>query len=144
MSFSSKEIFRACCPPTMDALEIIGNKKSYSIQPIIYFLLSGDEIVYVGQSKHGISRIYKHVTDKTKSFTHYFYHSCPVEYLNYLEKLYIKKFTPKYNLVHNDNKFPERKFTINEEGKRIFRIKHNKSFVKWSGKDKKRWSAAYG
>jgi excinuclease UvrABC nuclease subunit len=131
-------MYRALCPTTLDARDIINNKSPMTYQPIIYFLLSGNEIVYIGKSMCGFARIYKHVTDKTKSFTHYYYHSVPEEYITLLEKQYIKKFLPKYNIVHNIKKNPESRYTIDENGKRVFRVKHRKNFVPFSARTARR------
>ena len=60
----------------------------------IYFLIKNEEIVYIGQSVNGISRIQQH-TDK--DFDSYFILETKKEYLNDLESHYIVKFNPIYN-----------------------------------------------
>lgn len=62
--------------------------------PIIYFLTDGEEVVYVGQSKTGLSRPYQHANkrfDKVSVFR------CKEDELDYLETKYIQKYKPKYN-----------------------------------------------
>lgn len=66
-----------------------------SIRPLIYFLFDGDELVYIGQSKHGLTRIPEHI--KAKEFTHYTWMNCPVDLLSNTEAYYIVQFKPKYN-----------------------------------------------
>ena len=60
----------------------------------IYFLIKNSEIVYIGQSTNGISRIQQH-TDK--DFDSYFILETSKEHLNDLESHYIVKFNPVYN-----------------------------------------------
>lgn len=63
----------------------------------VYFLMQGDEIVYVGQSRDIYSRISHHLRnitcDKITAIP------CPEEKLNSLELLYIRKFSPRYNVM---------------------------------------------
>lgn len=61
---------------------------------IIYFLIDGNEVVYVGQSKHGLQRPFSH-TDK--DFTQVAYMTCEEKMLDYMETKYIRKYNPKYN-----------------------------------------------
>ena len=67
-------------------------------QPIIYFLLNDDEVVYVGQSKNGIARPVSHCD---KVFNRIKILPCKMTELNYLEDIYIVKYKPKYNLEFN-------------------------------------------
>lgn len=60
----------------------------------VYFLLDGDEVVYVGQSVNVYSRIGQH-TDKR--FDRYAFVPCPVDALNKLESLYIHCLRPRLN-----------------------------------------------
>lgn len=124
MKVSSKQLFLIQCPPLTDVDLILSNKSEVQEQPIIYFLIQGNEIVYIGKSINGVVRIYNHLSDKTKQFTHYYYHKVPAIYLNLLEKKYIEKYTPKYNTMFNIKKNPEKKYTIDENGKKIFRIQY--------------------
>lgn len=61
----------------------------------VYFLVNGDEVVYVGQTKHGISRPLSHVG--CKEFDHIFIIECAVADLDFVEGNYIAKYQPKYN-----------------------------------------------
>lgn len=60
----------------------------------IYFLFSGDEIVYVGQSISGVKRLYEHYGKDWDSYT---FIRVEQSELNELEAAYIVKFRPKYN-----------------------------------------------
>lgn len=60
----------------------------------VYFLLKNNEVVYVGQTKKGTSRINAHTNkdfDKVKVIY------CKIGELDKLEDFYIKKYNPKYN-----------------------------------------------
>lgn len=61
---------------------------------IIYFLLDNGNVVYVGQSKHGLQRPFSH---NDKKFTDVAYMNCEEKLLNYTETKYIRKYMPKYN-----------------------------------------------
>lgn len=60
----------------------------------VYFLLDGDEVVYVGQAVHVFSRIAQH-TDKR--FDRYAFVPCEVVLLDRLESLYIHCLRPRLN-----------------------------------------------
>jgi hypothetical protein len=60
----------------------------------VYFLLDGDEVVYVGQAVNVYSRICQHAG---KKFDRYAYVPCPVEILDRLESLYIHCLRPRLN-----------------------------------------------
>ena len=74
----------------------------YLNKPCIYFLIQEDEygnkkrrkVVYVGQSKRGIKRIFEH---KEKNFNTFSFIICNENELDFLEKEYIKKYEPQYN-----------------------------------------------
>lgn len=70
-----------------------------SMNSIVYFLVKGNEIVYVGQSKHGSSRMYSH---RDKDFDRVYYIEVNPGILNEVETHYILKFAPKYNKVLNN------------------------------------------
>lgn len=59
----------------------------------VYFLIAGDQIVYVGQSVNVYSRIAQH----TKIFDRYAYIPCAVDVMDRLESLYIHCFRPPLN-----------------------------------------------
>ena len=60
----------------------------------VYFLLDGDEVVYVGQAVNVYSRIGQH-TDKR--FDRYAFVPCAVDALDRLESLYIHCLRPRLN-----------------------------------------------
>lgn len=70
-------------------------------EPIIYFLLDGNEVVYIGQSKLGLFRPYSH---SNKHFTSVSVVKCKLEDLDSLEIFYIRKYMPKYNQKIVDDK----------------------------------------
>jgi hypothetical protein len=63
----------------------------------VYFLLDGDEVVYVGQAVNVYSRIAQHTE---KRFDRYAFVPCPVDALNRLESLYIHCLRPRLNAAH--------------------------------------------
>lgn len=60
----------------------------------VYFLLDGDDVVYVGQSRNVYSRISSH---PVKNFNRYAFVPCAVEALDKLESLYIHLLRPTLN-----------------------------------------------
>jgi hypothetical protein len=75
---------------------ILKSVENLGTTPFIYFLISNNEIVYVGQSlgKLGIGRIWQH---KDKHFDRYTILECDENNLSNKEADYILKFLPKYN-----------------------------------------------
>jgi hypothetical protein len=67
----------------------------------IYFLVQGNRIVYVGQSRNVHVRIDCHRRDKSKKFDGYAFVQCAPKMLNAVEANYIAKFRPKYNVMTN-------------------------------------------
>jgi len=70
---------------------------AYALQGI-YFLVDGDELVYVGQSTQAFSRIATHFGDEKKAFTSAYF--IPVEHQHLLvgiEAYYIRHLRPRYN-----------------------------------------------
>jgi excinuclease UvrABC nuclease subunit len=72
----------------------------------VYFLWDGDELVYVGKSTNGLSRVYAHVD---KVFTEVSYQVVDPSYIDILEQTYIKVYKPKYNKILYDK--PDRNYT---------------------------------
>ena len=70
---------------------IFANAQSIRIvrNPGVYFLLSQQRIVYVGQSVCPASRIAVHLQEGTKEFDSYFIHVCPENELDVIEFLMI-------------------------------------------------------
>jgi len=66
----------------------------------VYFLIQSKEIVYIGQTTNILRRINSHIRKRKFHFDRYAFISLPKESLEATEKLYIKKFRPKYNTVH--------------------------------------------
>jgi len=70
----------------------------------IYFLISGDAIIYVGQSRNVLERVNRH---ELRRFCDSFaYMECDEALAATLERRYIEFLKPIFNAVHN----PERKF----------------------------------
>lgn len=67
------------------------------MQPFIYLLYEDNEVIYIGQSKHGISRIIYHMKDGGKQFTHFKIINCKPQQLDDIEADLIVYFLPKYN-----------------------------------------------
>lgn len=64
----------------------------------VYFLLKDNEVVYVGQTKVGISRPISH-TDKDYDCIKIQY--CDIDKLDEVESKYIIKYNPIYNKTYN-------------------------------------------
>ncbi len=64
-------------------------------QPCVYFLLDGDDVVYVGQSVSLQTRIISHKKDK--KFDRVVYISCDRERLDEVEGTFIRALKPKFN-----------------------------------------------
>lgn len=79
-------------------------------RPCIYMLIkrsentNNDVIVYVGQSKRGIERVFEH---KDKDFDYIKYIPCSRLKLDEKERELIQKWKPKYNLALNQKKINE-------------------------------------
>lgn len=74
--------------------ELIIGKAQPLPYTIVYFLINDGEIVYVGQSKLGLSRVYQH---RDKVFDGVYYIPVKADMLDTVENYYILKFKPKYN-----------------------------------------------
>jgi hypothetical protein len=83
----------------LERTELFERRKKYKKHAMVYFLFFGDEIVYVGKSENGVARIYDHYIGDKKRFDSYAYVSCNFQELGDLEKLYIEKFKPRYNIL---------------------------------------------
>lgn len=64
----------------------------------VYFLIDNGEVVYVGKTTVGLSRIYAH---KDKKYDKVYIILCDPEDLDFTETKYIAKYLPKYNTVFN-------------------------------------------
>lgn len=75
--------------------EIACGKMDLPCESGVYFLLLGDEIVYVGQSVNIYTRVTQHLA--TKNFDGFAYIPCAKDSLDVLESLYIHVLRPKHN-----------------------------------------------
>jgi len=71
----------------------------------IYFLLKGQDVVYVGQSVNTFKRILDHISDKRKRFDSFYVLDANKEDLNTLEHMYILKFKPIHNFSKKMDRF---------------------------------------
>ena len=101
---SKKEILK-------NRIEVSSAKKS-----LVYFLINGSEIVYVGKTTMGISRVLSHCG--TKEFDSYFTIDCDHEKLDETESNYIYKFEPRYNISLPENT----KFISRNKLKKQYRV----------------------
>ena len=78
--------------------EILKNKIAVSSakKSLIYFLIDNSEIVYVGKTTMGISRVLSHCG--VKEFDSYSTIECTTDKLDEMESYYIYKFEPKHNI----------------------------------------------
>ncbi len=84
----------------------------------IYFLIRGEEVVYVGQSKNCFTRICHHFGNK--EFNKVILYPCKISELDYYEDFFIKKYKPEYNKASNY----EMNFSANKI-KKIFKERLN-------------------
>lgn len=66
----------------------------------VYFLLLSGRVVYVGQTKNGLSRIQQHRTRKgyIKEFDSWAFIECEKDELDALEAKYILSMRPRFNV----------------------------------------------
>lgn len=64
-------------------------------QTFVYFLLKGDEVVYVGQTRNGMARPLSHKANK--DFDSIYIMPCDEKMLGIVEGQYIVKYNPMYN-----------------------------------------------
>lgn len=77
--------------------QILEQQIRYGLICGIYFLIEGDEIVYVGQSRDILARIGVHHREGEKVFSTFFYIRCEVAAMADLEADYIVSLAPRYN-----------------------------------------------
>jgi prophage regulatory protein len=65
----------------------------------IYFLIDGDQIVYIGKSINVFARIAEHQRNNEKKFDTFTYIQIPIDQLDEFEVEYINAYKPKYNVV---------------------------------------------
>lgn len=66
----------------------------------IYFLIKNEEVVYVGQTSKGISKINQHLDNKDFDIVYVLRVEDKNE-LNKLKKFYVSKYKPIYNKKYN-------------------------------------------
>ncbi len=77
------------------------NQFKYKNLDCVYFLMKGKRIVYIGQTTDLPSKIKFHRSDNVKNFDKIFYIIDKDRYyLNSVERQYIQKFKPKYNITN--------------------------------------------
>jgi len=64
----------------------------------VYFLVDGDEVVYVGQSTNIMGRVASHEANPDKVFDRVFYIEVDRSSLGHVERKYIRELKPKYNI----------------------------------------------
>lgn len=77
-------------------------KTSYEV-PCIYFLVSFNKVVYVGQSTNLLSRLVSHRSEK--EFDRVFYFHYPKDGLSEIESSFIRFLRPKYNIMEGNSVF---------------------------------------
>lgn len=80
----------------------LGVKHIQGIQPYrrrsaVYFLLNGDEVVYVGKTENLDGRIRAHERSNGKLFNSVWFRETPPELLAAVERAFIQQIGPKYN-----------------------------------------------
>lgn len=76
----------------------------------VYFLIDGDEVVYVGQSRDLTHRIETHLKDERKKFDRVLTLECDRRSLLATESHFIRLLRPRYNEANNPDK-PSRRST---------------------------------
>lgn len=90
---------------TMNLLDLTALRVARRSMPTrlcgIYFLFDGDELVYIGQSRDIVLRLFQHSRPRyaapAKRFTTYAWVECEPDELNALELAYLAKFRPALN-----------------------------------------------
>jgi hypothetical protein len=86
---------------------VAGELHELRIQPRIcgvYFLLHGEDVVYVGQSKDIVARVNMHIDEQIKTFDRVLYLPCAQGLLDYYEKRLIALLRPHYNIASPSNR----------------------------------------
>lgn len=79
--------------------EVIDGSRLFSeiCTSCIYFLISDNEVVYVGQSTSVYARLQAHNNDPKKKWDRFFILPAPIDRLDELELKYYEAFLPKLN-----------------------------------------------
>lgn len=75
----------------------------------IYFLIKGNEIVYVGQTTNVHNRLQSH---SDKDYDKVYFEPVDASVLRTVEYKYIRMFRPKYNAMHNPNAATRRSWRL--------------------------------
>jgi len=87
----------------LDLKDILKNKINFIKTSGVYFLILNNEIIYIGMSNHLFRRINQHLNDG-KIFDSFYYMKSKLDNCKALESFYIKKFKPKFNVEHTEDK----------------------------------------
>lgn len=97
VNYNANPLAEGAIPESIQHIKGLKNLSTYP--PGIYFLVDGDEVVYVGQSMHPATRLKEHDRDGRKTYTHAFLLPTPESDLNDLETLLIAQLRPKFNAI---------------------------------------------
>ena len=78
---------------------IVAMAKEYSPVCGVYFLVKGDDVIYVGQSVNVPARVATHKNNGVE-FERWHFIECEPEWLNDLEAAFIAQFSPSLNKTH--------------------------------------------
>lgn len=98
----------------------------------IYFLYKVKELVYIGQSKHILARLCRHLFERTKEFDSYSYLEINGNIsLNEVEENLIRKYKPTLNICYNKNKVYKKpnKQSIEEKRKKNKGLREIKNYI---------------
>lgn len=88
-----------CQKSLLTSQQIVNQSTPWGNLSGVYFLIDGNEVVYVGQSVNVFSRINSH---KDKKFDRYAYVNCDQSMMDRLESLYIHFLQPKLNGLYTN------------------------------------------
>lgn len=63
----------------------------------VYFLIKGDEVVYIGASTNVHKRVATHAESRDWMWSHATFQACPPGLLAAIERKYLLRFRPRYN-----------------------------------------------
>lgn len=100
--------------------EIVSTARPIDLPSGIYFLVQGDSVVYVGQSKNVYARIATHLNEGQKIFDKAAFIDELPEKLNEVESTYIAALKPQYNKISGP--ISNEKMTLDELQELVDRI----------------------
>lgn len=95
------DVARSLCPSLATHDQLLALRRKAVLEPGIYVLFHGDEVVYVGQSKNPQARIGQHAASPVKTFDSFVFIPCAEEHLDREEVAMIRRFRPKLNTAGN-------------------------------------------